>query len=249
MVSEGNLSKRIEAVFFDLHGTLVTFDVDDVEERIRAAYQAYAASLPFPASWHKFVQVWMKSRAPLEKLARESLQELQIADVAARTLASLHGDVSWDAELLKEMVRSYTHVWVRHLSLSPGSRDILQSLRSAYKLALVSNYADTATVWQILHKFDLASFFQAVVVSADVGWRKPHPAIFLEALKRTGSRPQGTIHVGDEPDHDVAGAEAVGITGILYDPIGKYPAFNGRRVASLSQLTEFIRKLEGNDGT
>lgn len=237
--------RRIHTVSFDLHGTLVTFDVDDVSERIMAAYQVYASAMPSQAPWQEFQQVWIDVRAPLEKLARESYRELRIADVAKEALRRLHGPTDPSADMLDEMVRAYAHVWIRNLSLSAGAEQVVRALRRDFKLALVSNYSDTATVLRILDQFRLSDLFDAVVVSAEIGWRKPHPAIFLEALRRTGSLPEDTVHIGDEPDHDVAGAEAVGITGILYDPLDRHAAFDGRRVTSLPQAVEYIRRLEG----
>jgi putative hydrolase of the HAD superfamily len=242
------LGKRIETVFFDLHGTLVTFDVDDVEERIRAAYQTYAAAIQSAVPWAVFFQAWIQTRSPLEQLARQTLRELQIAHVAAGTLRTVHGEIPEAGAIVENMVRAYTEVWVQNLTLSPEVQEVLRTMKQTFKLALVSNYADTATVWWILEKFNLLHFFDTVVVSAEVGWRKPHPAIFLEALSRTGSRPESTVHVGDEPHHDVAGAQGVGIAAILYDPQGKHESFDGCRVARLSQVPEHIRRLEREDG-
>ncbi len=237
--------RHIHTVSFDLHGTLVTFDVDDVSERIAAAYQVYTSAVPSPAPWQDFHQVWIDVRAPLEKLARESYRELRIGDVAKEALRRLHGLIDPSLHLLDEMVRAYTRVWIRNLSLSAGAQQVLRALRPDLKLVLVSNYSDTATVWRILDQFRLRDLFDAVVVSAEVGWRKPHPAIFLEALRRTKSQPENTVHIGDEPDHDVAGAEAVGIAAILYDPLDRHVGFYGRRVASLPQVVDCIRRMGG----
>jgi putative hydrolase of the HAD superfamily len=51
----------------------------------------------------------------------------------------------------------------------------------------------------------------AVVLSSDVGKRKPHPEIFQRALSEVGAAPDEAIFVGDRVGADVAGAARVGM--------------------------------------
>ena len=55
------------------------------------------------------------------------------------------------------------------------------------------------------------------VGSDDAGAGKPNPPIFLEALRRAGTEPCETVHVGDQYDTDVKGAMALGIHPVLLD--------------------------------
>ena len=48
--------------------------------------------------------------------------------------------------------------------------------------------------------------------SSEVGWRKPHPAIFERALEALDVAPERAIFVGDKLSTDVAGASALGMT-------------------------------------
>jgi FMN phosphatase YigB (HAD superfamily) len=54
-------------------------------------------------------------------------------------------------------------------------------------------------------------FFEVIVVSDAVGWRKPAPAIFRQALDRMGLDVGDALFVGDRADIDVAGARAMGM--------------------------------------
>jgi putative hydrolase of the HAD superfamily len=49
---------------------------------------------------------------------------------------------------------------------------------------------------------------------------KPDPRIFRRALERLGAEPSEALHVGDSPEHDLAGARAVGIAALLVDRRG-----------------------------
>jgi FMN phosphatase YigB (HAD superfamily) len=48
-------------------------------------------------------------------------------------------------------------------------------------------------------------FFTAIVISGEVGIRKPDPRIFHLALQRTGLQPEEVVYVGDT-EEDIAGA-------------------------------------------
>lgn len=96
---------------------------------------------------------------------------------------------------------------------------LLESLRArGVRLAIVSNW-DTR-LRAILDERRLRPYFDAVVISAEVGWRKPHPAIFGKALGLLGCAPADALHVGDSVGDDVEGARAAGIRPVLLDRSG-----------------------------
>ena len=89
-------------------------------------------------------------------------------------------------------------------------------------LGVVSNW-----VWslpELLHALDLVRLFDFVVASARVGFEKPHLEIFRHALTQAGVSASEVIHVGDHVDADVQGAIAAGISPVLIDRVGRYPA-------------------------
>jgi putative hydrolase of the HAD superfamily len=90
------------------------------------------------------------------------------------------------------------------------------------RLAVVSNW-----VWggpELMHDLDLARHFETLVVSARVGFQKPHPGIFRLALERMAATPEATVHVGDSYPADVMGARRVGISPVLIDRSGRDPS-------------------------
>ena len=67
-----------------------------------------------------------------------------------------------------------------------------------------------------MKELGLLDYFPTCRVSAaDVGYLKPHPAIFEGALQCLGTRPEETVFVGDNPIADIAGAQAAGLQAIL----------------------------------
>jgi len=60
----------------------------------------------------------------------------------------------------------------------------------------------------------LADLIDGIVSSHDAGWQKPHPAIYRRALDVAGIEPAEAFMVGDDPDADVRGAQAVGLRSV-----------------------------------
>ncbi|HEX6850795.1 MAG TPA: HAD-IA family hydrolase [Candidatus Polarisedimenticolaceae bacterium] len=95
--------------------------------------------------------------------------------------------------------------------------DVLR--RAGVRLAVVSNW--DSRLPRLLERLDLASRFDAVVVSCFEGIEKPDPEIFRRALKRLGARPAEALHVGDVAELDGDGARAAGIDAVLVDRRGR----------------------------
>ena len=106
-------------------------------------------------------------------------------------------------------------------------------------LGLVSNFEPWLD--EVLALQGIDGRFAAVAVSGKLGVAKPDPRIFKAALDATGADPGATVHVGDQPVNDVAGAMAAGITPVLIDRFGRHPDAGGaHRVEDLGGLLELV---------
>lgn len=98
----------------------------------------------------------------------------------------------------------------------PEAHGALADLRrGGVRLVCVSNW--DCTLPGLLDELGLAELLDAVVVSALVGFRKPEPEIFICGLERAGCAPDEALHVGDDPEEDLAGARSAGIPALLLD--------------------------------
>lgn len=92
----------------------------------------------------------------------------------------------------------------------PGVWETLRRLRArGLALAVVANW--DYGLHEHLEQHGLRRLFDAVVVSAEVGKRKPDPAPFRSALEQLRAEPARALHVGDHRPHDEAGAIAAGM--------------------------------------
>ncbi|KAL5981119.1 hypothetical protein ACLOJK_029039 [Asimina triloba] len=115
--------------------------------------------------------------------------------------------------------------------LPSGAFDIICDLKEAgVKLAVVSNF-DTR-LRKLLKDLNVADLFDAIIVSAEVGFEKPAPEIFKAALDQIGVVAEKAVHVGDDEKADKMGANAVGIDCWLW----------GSDVASFAEIRDRILK-------
>lgn len=109
----------------------------------------------------------------------------------------------------------------------------LRRLKGAgLSLGVISNW-DGRLAW-VLDGLGLASWFDTIVSSADVGLHKPDPRIFELACARVGVAPRDAVHVGDHHYADVVGATAVGMGAVLIDRHGTSGASSA--ITSLDDL-------------
>jgi putative hydrolase of the HAD superfamily len=111
--------------------------------------------------------------------------------------------------------------------------------RRGITLGLVSNFEPWLD--EVLALQGITDRFAAVAISGTLGVAKPDPRIFKAALDEAGADPAATVHVGDQPVNDVAGALAAGITPVLIDRFGRHPdADRAHRVEDLAGLLELV---------
>jgi putative hydrolase of the HAD superfamily len=90
---------------------------------------------------------------------------------------------------------------------------IEQARKRGLRVVVASNW--DVSLHGVLARLGLAPLLDGIVTSAEVGARKPSPAVFERALSLVHARPRDAIHVGDSVEEDVLGASAAGIEPIL----------------------------------
>jgi YjjG family noncanonical pyrimidine nucleotidase len=132
--------------------------------------------------------------------------------------------------------------------LYPGTRDVLAALAGRASLALVTNGLSEVQRTR-LERLDLERYFDAVVISAEVGVAKPAPGIFDLAFAALGHPAKGaTLMVGDSLTSDVRGGAGYGIATCWYNPYGRRATDADpidHEIARLDQLLELTRPGPG----
>ena len=153
-------------------------------------------------------------------------------DMAAIVEASGSAPTPELIDSLVAMERRFTETGV---DLWEDSLPVVYELRQrGVKTALISNCSHSTR--GIVDRLGLVDAFDEVILSFEVGLRKPDPAIYHEALRRMDVEPDRAVFVDDQEEY-CDGAASIGIETYLIDRAGVIdpeddgtPAENGHRV-------------------
>lgn len=106
------------------------------------------------------------------------------------------------------------------------------------RCAVVSNW--DCSLPGVLAQLGILERFAAVSVSAVVGVRKPDPRIFEHTLTLLGVEQRMVVHVGDDPECDVAGARSAGVRAVLIDRSGRAADATDERITSLRSVASLL---------
>jgi putative hydrolase of the HAD superfamily len=209
------------AVFFDLFDTLVRFERDrlplieiggkSVRSTAGHLYAALATHVPevtLERCYGALAASWQEAERLRAIDHREVSAQERFADFFQR-LALDPARLTPGLDVL--LIDAHRDQLAKAAFFPPHHRPLLERLARRHRLAVVSNFDYSPTALAILETGGVRELFAAIVVSDEVGWRKPRPDIFREAFRRTGVDPRRTLFVGDRADIDVVGAQAMGM--------------------------------------
>jgi HAD superfamily hydrolase (TIGR01509 family) len=128
----------------------------------------------------------------------------------------LEGLANYTATIVGQL-KPYGFEWNTTAGLYPSERDtvypqatpLLERLSRRYRLAVIANQSLGAE--ERLERYGILKYFDFVLGSADVGFSKPDPRIFLLALEKAGCAPHEAVMIGDRPDNDIYPAKLLGM--------------------------------------
>ena len=202
----------INGIFFDLYGTLLVYGNMDAawSDWLNALYaqlKLRGLTLSIESLAKTCDQFYSKSE-PTPRQHNLTVFEQRIQNLCFDLKLNLA------SEDIKVIANKVANAWQAHMSLDSETHHVLHTLHRFKKLALVSNFDHPPHVHSVLSKLDLTPYFDSVVISAEVGVKKPDPRIFDRALEQTAMKPEEVIYVGDTDD-DTEAARAAGMVSVL----------------------------------
>ena len=104
--------------------------------------------------------------------------------------------------------------WQESIKLDQDAVPVLKELKKSKVIGLVSNFDHPPHVHRYLSEYGLDHLFETIIISGEVGVKKPDPDIFKPAFEATGLMPSEVVYVGDA-DVDVKAANAAGMMPLL----------------------------------
>ncbi|MBN1660006.1 MAG: HAD-IIIA family hydrolase [Anaerolineae bacterium] len=233
--------RRYDAILFDMGYTLVYFDppvpvigsealrtlgVERTPEEVQAAVQAVWDPFWAEADRMTFAATKAQDAEVEAQMARAVLGALDV-DASDGTVAAFRkAQEAWYSR--PGVIRPYHEV-----------KEVLSALaEEGYRLGIVSNWS-----WNLRDRVmqaGLDDYFELVWASAYAGCNKPHPLIFQQALDQMELDAWRTVYVGDSYRHDIAGARAAGIDGVLVVRDGEADGYDCPVIQDLGGLFELL---------
>jgi putative hydrolase of the HAD superfamily len=199
------LSRRFEALLLDI-GDVISAPVweqfDELEEHLGRR---------------------IAGRGPLEPDGDAAWQRFQRGECSYydywREFATLNGYEDWRA-LFRDLALHLPHRFV-----DPDAYALMDEARTAgLKVGVLTNDGVGIAGHDFFASLPEFQELDAFVDAREFGWAKPEPEPYLRAADTLGTAPERIVFL-DDTQVCVEGAERVGMTGVLVDPIDKGPAF------------------------
>lgn len=192
---------QVAGLVVDWGGVLTS----DVREAVAMWARSERLDLPTVQSafrrWLGPIETEREMVNPVHLLERGELETAEFEAYLARELTPGDGHAIEPTGLLSRMFSFFTH--------APAMNALVWRARDAgIATALLSNSwgnSYPAHVWE--------GMFDVVVISGEVGMRKPEPRIYHHTCERLGLAPRRCVFVDDLP-HNVAAAVEAGMVGV-----------------------------------
>ena len=213
----------IQALIFDVNGTLIDIETDEGMEEI---YRAIGHFLSYQGiTMHRwevrdlYFQIMQEQRHN----SHEAYPEWDAVELWRELIRRKATDYtrSLPPEKLEQLplflAELYRGISRKRLRPSPDVNQTLDLLRPHFRLAVISN-AQSAYGVPELNATGLLHYFNPVIISGDYGFGKPDRRIFQKALDSLQIQPEQALFIGNDLYDDVYGAQQLGIKTIFFSP-------------------------------
>lgn len=230
----------IRVITFDLDNTL--WDVEPALERAEAAQRDWLLRhRPGTIEHHDHSSLWEFKKGVWK---RHPELAHHVSELRIRTLFELQLEAGYSEDEATSGATEAFAIFLaqRHaVELYEEALEILEQLAGRYRLgALTNGNAD-------IFKTDAAEYFDFAFLAENIGASKPAPDMFQAALNLTDASPREIVHVGDNPEHDIAGARDIGMHTVWMNPT-RAPWAEGpppnREIDNLRQLPAAVSSIE-----
>lgn len=217
-------SKSIQAVLFDLDDTLLDWSAQ--QNRLSAISRPHVNKLydflaaeghPLPDR-DTFFQNYQETVIAAWTEAKKVWAGVNFA----QTLRTCFANLGLDVGCIDMAAALHAYDWqaLPNVTLYDDTVTVLETLQQrSYKIGLITNSMMPMWMRDIeLETYGILEYFDVRLTSGDIGYMKPHPAIYEHALSLLRVQPQQAVFVGDRPANDIAGANAAGLISVLMSP-------------------------------
>ena len=201
---------HIRAIGFDLFNTLITADPKTLGEAIGRLIRSLEES-GIELENEPFKKDHFKAALKFVERARQDGKETHNRFWISAALQAQGYDVPPDDPRVAAAVDAYFSAFFQHCYLIPGTKEMLGTLKNFYRVGLLTNFTHAPAARGIIERVGLSNFFDVVLISGELGFRKPHPLVFRKLVEHLEAEKNQILYVGDDPEPDIAGAQRAGL--------------------------------------
>ena len=250
---------NITAIGFDLFNTLITVETRTLVVAIERLIQSLRESgvnleeEPFKRAYRNAAMKFVKS-------AREGGRETHNSLWISAALEEEGDPIPPDDARIGDAVENYFSAFYENVHPIPGTETMLDTLKGKYALGLLSNFTHGPAAREILKRTGLIAYFETILISGELGYRKPHPLVFRRLAEELDANENQILYIGDDLTPDILGAHRAGLQPIwtTYVQDNKIPMVPGMiqsdqeepdfevpRISTWHDLFSLLEKMEG----
>lgn len=205
--------KQIRAIGFDLFNTLMTVERHALDEAIINLLRSLERS-GFRLEQETFIRAHQEAALRFIAETKQNGRETHNRFWVCAALAAMGYDVAPDDTRISVAVEDYFSAFMQCCHLIPGTGAMLESVKREYRLGLLSNFTHAPAVRKIIDQTGLAPFFDVVLISGELGYRKPYPLVFDRLVEGLKVERNLVLFVGDDIEADITGAARAGLQSV-----------------------------------
>jgi putative hydrolase of the HAD superfamily len=207
---------QIKSIGFDLFDTLIVVENFALPRSVSTLVEKLQ-KVGIPVEENEFAPVYVEAAKKIVTEAKQTGHETHNSFWISGALHKLNVPISPDDDRLREAIDAYFVEFLSHARLIPQVIETLNQLKQKYKLGLLSNFTHAPAAKKFITHLNLSSLFDTIIISGELGYRKPHPFTYNTLIEKLGVTVEEIIYVGDNLEDDVEGAETEGISTIWMD--------------------------------
>lgn len=227
-------NKKITDVFFDLDHTLWDF-----EKNSALTFNLIFNKLNYSIKIEDFLSHYIPINHACWKLYREN--KISQKDLRIQRLSQTFKKIKF--EIKSNQIEEMSDLYITHLSTFPhlfdGTHDLLKQLKDKYRLHIITNGFEEVQHFKIANS-GLKNYFYHVFTAEKIGFKKPHPQIFITALEIAQTSASSSVMIGDSYGADIQGALAVGMQAIHFNSHHEAVHNHCPIVYSINEIKQFF---------
>ncbi len=241
----------IKAVVSDIYTTLIDIKTDEDDKDIYRRLASYLKYQGVYLSADELKWFFFEKKAQQKKTSKEAYPEVDYRriwyDILRENQYAYSGPDIDRSTIVPDIAKLHRALTVEKIKLYRGVYETLAGLKPRYRLGIVSD-SQVDHAYPELKMLGIHGFFDAIVVSAEFGFRKPDVRLFDECLRRLGVAAGESVYVGNDTARDIKGAKDAGMASVLvmtkYGKKDKEVAAPDYTIERIDEINRVLEELD-----